>query len=501
VEVSTVDTGRHPPASSRRGVLPAPEAGFWVLFALAIPRLAGAIVTVAIRRYLGPGVAGSFDLAFTPYKFLDGFRNFGTGPALIYEEALEPAVANTAWSLNVLAAILVTGIAELLAGPIAHYYGHPEIEGILRVLALGYVFASISSVHSFLLLRDRNFRARSMPAIGQVAAAGGVTVVFALWGFGVGTLVARELASVVVGSIILWAIYPFRPHLQFVPSIGWRLLRYGIWVGTGLSILYISQNVDVVIGGRIIQNTSDIGFYTTSWSLAFIVAGTLAIAASSMVFPTLSRLQHDPPLLADRLLQATRQLGVFMLPSAALLAALAPVLIVPLLGGKWAHYRESFLVLSLLAIYAGNRTMLFIFFEGYKSVGKPWLVPIYNLIRLVVVVPAMIYGAQHGIMGLALTYIPIQLIEIPAALLLARRVLQIAPTAVWRALQTPILATLAMSAAVIAAEVVLRKDLHVRYLITLGVCAPLAGGVYVGALRLLDRGILSEVREVLLHGL
>ena len=381
----------------------------------------GAVFTIALRRYLGPGTAGIYDLAYTPYKFLDNFRNFGTGPALVYERTLDRAAANTAWTINMLSAVAVTGVAQLLAHPIAVYYGHPGIEGILRALSIAYVFASISSVHWFLLLRDRNFRARSIPPIAQVAAAGCVAVLFATWSSGAGVLVVREITSAVIGAVLLWLIYPFRPRIQLVPQQAWILFRYGSWVGGGITLLFLSQNVDVFIAGRVIHRASDIGFYTTSWSLAFITAGVFATLATSMVFPTLSRLQDDRLLLTETLLRAIRLLSILILPASALLASLAPVLIVPVLGNRFASYESSALVLSLLAIYAGNRTVLWIFFEGYKSIGRPWLVPAYNAVKLAVMVPAMIIGVRHGILGLAVTYIPVQLIEIPAALALARR--------------------------------------------------------------------------------
>jgi PST family polysaccharide transporter/lipopolysaccharide exporter len=325
-------------------------------------------------------------------------------------------------------------------------------------------------------------------------------VLFAAWGFGVGSLEARELASVIAGAILLWAVYPFRPRIQLVPRLAWQLFRYGAWIGAGLTILFMSQNVDVFIGGRIIHNTSDVGFYTTSWKLAFIAAGVFTVVASSMIFPTLSRLQDNLAALRAKLLMSIRQLGVLMFPAAALLAALAPVLIVPLLGEKWAPYRSSFLVLSLMAVYAGNRTMLSIFFEGYKSIGKPWIVPIYNLIKLAIMVPAMIYGAQHGILGLALTYIPVQILEVPAALILAHRVLKVSPLQVWKAARTPILATLFMTAGVVATEVVLLRAVQLGDLVTLAACLLVAGSIYLGTLALIDRRILLEARGVLLKG-
>jgi O-antigen/teichoic acid export membrane protein len=454
-----------------------------------------------LRRFLGPGAAGLFDLAAAPYKFLDNFRNFGTGPALIYERTVSRATANTAWSLNMLFAVAVTLAAQLLAGPIAQYYGHPEIEGIFRVLSIAYVFASLASVHSFLLLRDMDFRARSIPPLGQVIAAGDIAVLFAVWGFGVGALVARELVSVIAGTILLWAVYPFRPQPQLIPSLAWKLFKYGAWIGAGLTILFLSQNIDIFVGGRVIHSASDMGFYTTSWKLAFIAASVFTLVASSMVFPALSRLQDNFPALRQTLLKSIRQLGLVMFPAAALLATVAPVVIVPLLGEKWAAYRSSFLVLSLLAIYAGNRTMLSIFFEGYKSIGKPWIVPVYNAIKLAIMLPAMIYGAQHGILGLALTYIPIQLIEFPAALILAHRVLHVSPLEVGKAARVPLVTTTLMAACVLAVEIFALSSLHLQDLPTLVICLLVAAIVYLGAILLLDRRILLEGRGVLFKGL
>jgi PST family polysaccharide transporter len=481
--------------------LPAREGAFWVLVALAVPKALGAIFTVALRRYLGPGTAGIYDLAYTPYKFLDNFRNFGTGPALVYERTIDGVAANTAWTINMVSAVLVTVAAQLLARPIALYYGHPGIEGILRVLSIAYVFGSISSVHWFLLLRDRNFRARAVPPIGQVVAGGCIAVLVAIWSYGAGALVAREITSTVVGAALLWIIYPFRPSLQLMPRQAWILFRYGSWVGGGITLVFLSQNVDVFIAGRIIHAASDIGFYTTSWSLAFISASVFATVATSIVFPTLSRLQDDRLLLTEKLLRAVRLLSLLVLPASALLASLAPVVIVPVLGNRFAAYESSFLVLSLLAVYAGNRTLLWIFFEGYKSIGRPWLVPAYNAVKLAIMVPAMIYGARHGIVGLAITYIPIQLVEIPAALALARRYLNVSPLNVWHATRAPIGIALLMATVVVLAERLSLNIFHAGSTATLLGCLVLGVLTYLLGLALANRHALVDVRSFLINGL
>jgi PST family polysaccharide transporter len=286
-----------------------------------------------------------------------------------------------------------------------------------------------------------------------------------------------------------------------VGTLAVKLLRYGVWIGAGLTIFYLSQNADIFIAGRVIRRTADIGFYTTSWNLAFLAAGLFGVVSSSMVFPALSRLQDDPRALEATLLKSLRQVGAILFPASALLAAVAPVLIVPLLGDKFAQYRASWLVLSLLTIYAGNRTMLAVFFEGYKAVGKPWLVPAYNAVKLAVIVPAMVVGAQHGILGLAVTYIPIQLVEIPLALGLARKVLAVAPRAVLRAVSIPLLSSLLMAALVSALELLLSGQQHAPDPSTVTVCCFVAPTVYLGAIWLLGRPLLAESRDVLLRGL
>ncbi|HEX6509718.1 MAG TPA: oligosaccharide flippase family protein, partial [Chloroflexota bacterium] len=279
------------------------------------------------------------------------------------------------------------------------------------------------------------------------------------------------------------------------------LFRYGAWVGAGVSIIFLSQNADVFIGGRIIHRASDIGFYTTCWSLAFIGAGIFATVTTSIVFPTLSRLQDDRRRLTEKLLGAFRLLAFVTLPGAALLASLAPVMIVPLLGEKFAPYRSSFLVLSILAVYAGNRTLLWIFFEGYKSVGRPWLVPAYNAVKLAIIVPTMIWGAQHGIIGLAVAYLPIQAIEIPAAVLLASRVLDFSPGQVWRAARAPIITAGLTAGSAIALELVFLGVLHAGDLATLAVSASVGVLAYLGAVLAVDRDAIQEARTLLVRGL
>jgi O-antigen/teichoic acid export membrane protein len=473
----------------------------WFVANLAFVRVGGIVVTLLLRRLLGPGVSGLFDLAVTPYRFFDSVRNFGVGPVLVYDRGLSRGSADTAWTFNLLLAIALTIVAEATAGPIAHYYGHPGIERLIRILAITYVLTSLASVHGYLLLRRLDFRARSIPGVGQVVIAGVIAVVAAVWTTGTGPLLIREVLSAAVGSVLLWSVCPYLPRLRIDTTVLRRQLRYSVWLGAGLTSLYVSQNADVFIAGHVIHRAADVGFYTTSWRLSFLLVGAISLTVSSVVFPALSQTVPGSAEFGETMLRAVRQTAFAVLPASLCLAAIAPVVVVPLLGSRWGIYRPDYLIISGLALYGGVRALTGVFFEGYKAVGRPWLIAAYNLVKAAIIVPAMIVAAPHGIGALALVYLPVSLIEIPAAVWVAHDVLGTHVRSLAAAIQAPFLAALVSAALTVGAEVLCLRGLHSDDGVALLLGAVTSIVCYFAVLRALDPGLLRETREIMVRGL
>jgi hypothetical protein len=145
--------------------------------------------------------------------------------------------------------------------------------------------------------------------------------------------------------------------------------------------------------------------------------------------------------------------------------------------------------------------MLSIFLEGYKSIGKPSVVWWYNAVKLAIMAPAMYVAAHQGIVGLAMVYIPVQILEFPAALYLANRLIGVSPVAVARAATTPLVTTFVMSAAVVIVELLLTRGAHLSNTITLLACLLTAAVSYLGTIYVFDRRIIFEARATLVKGL
>jgi hypothetical protein len=118
-----------------------------------------------------------------------------------------------------------------------------------------------------------------------------------------------------------------------------------------------------------------------------------------------------------------------------------------------------------------------------------------------VMIPAMIIGAHHGILGLALTYIPIQAIEIPAAVMLARHFLDVSPLDLWHATWAPIGIALLIAFVVVAVQRLSLTIFHAGSTQTLLICFVLGLLAYLGGLVLVNRHTPIGARSFLISGL
>jgi peptidoglycan biosynthesis protein MviN/MurJ (putative lipid II flippase) len=274
-----------------------------------------------------------------------------------------------------------------------------------------------------------------------------------------------------------------------------------MWIGAGLTSLYVAQNADVFVAGHVIHRAADVGFYTTSWRLTFLMVGVVSITVTSVVFPALSRTAHEPMEFRATLLTAVRQSAFVVLPSCLYMAVVAPVLVTPLLGGRWASFRSDSIVISILALYGGERALTGVFLEGYKAVGKPWIMTAYNSIKAAVLFPAMIVAAPYGIRALALVYIPVGAVELPVALWIARSVLDTAIADIWLAVRSSSGSALVSGALAFGVERACLAVVHTGDGVALIACTVVAVVTYVCVVWVVDRGLLRETRGVLVAGL
>ena len=105
------------------------------------------------------------------------------------------------------------GIA--LAGPIADFYGEPQVKPLVMVLSATFLLTSVSTIQESLLARDLAFRTLETRLMAATVVGAVVGIGAAALGWGAWAVILQSLTLSLCSSALLWAMSPWRPQLRF----------------------------------------------------------------------------------------------------------------------------------------------------------------------------------------------------------------------------------------------------------------------------------------------
>jgi O-antigen/teichoic acid export membrane protein len=242
-------------------------------------------------------------------------------------------------------------ILFLLAGPIANFFGMPEVTWAYQVIALMPVLRGFLHFDTQRMSRKMNYlpslMVSVMPPLGSLLLLWPLSMLFVDYRLTVFALLAQGTILLVTSHVM--ATRPYRLALDrrvMAGSMrfGWPLLLNGV-------LMFAIFNVERMIVGREL-GMAQLGLFSMAFSLA--LTPTLVMAKSGMNFflPQLSALTDDRPAFRDMAMttfQAHALFGSLMVVGIALLGG--PFLHVAL-GAK---YNAAIPLLTWLAIMQGVR--------------------------------------------------------------------------------------------------------------------------------------------------
>src|SRR3990172_207938 len=184
----------------------------WNYLSFGLRKILSLAIVSILAHILSPENFGIVALATLTIDYLSVFNDFGLGAAFIQQRDNVETTANTAFTLNIFIGITLTLITFLIAPLVATFFKEPLVSPILRWLGLNFLINAIGSVHKARLQRELNFRLKMIPELGNVFSRGILSVSLALTGFGVWSLVYGHLLGVILETILLWKVVPWRPY-------------------------------------------------------------------------------------------------------------------------------------------------------------------------------------------------------------------------------------------------------------------------------------------------
>ncbi len=404
------------------------QVGVKAIYLIRIPILA---------RLLAPEDFGLMAIALVAVDVMLSLTDMGMMPALVQRDELAEEHYESAWSVGLSRALLVSAGVFLGAPVVATIFEEPRSVPIIQALALRPLLDALASMRVADLTRALEFRSLALLKLSGAALNAGTSIALAPF-IGVWSLVAGALAGPAIYAVLSYVFAPFRPRFRLDREAASSLIRFGRWIFVlGLIGLVSRFVLQAVISRRL--GTVDLGLYYLAARIAYLPSEVSADMIGSVAFPLYAKLQDD----LERARQAFAALFTgtmaLLIPLTVLLLALAPSLVNDLFGPRWAGAEAAIQVLCVV-------TMIELFGDAltpaFNGMGRPSAVAVLAGIQTVVLVSLVGELADRfGLPGAVAAWIPATAAAQIVGFFVLRRVI---PNA-YRGLGRPILSILVIS--------------------------------------------------------
>jgi PST family polysaccharide transporter len=382
--------------------------------------------TLVLARLLVPADFGTVAFVLAVLGFMEGLKDLGLGAALVYrEDATEDRIASTAFWMGIVGSGVLVGLSWLLAPHLAGIAGDPQVTSVMRVLSLNFLIVALGSTHVYLLKRSLEFRSLFGREVLAGLVKGGVSVVLALSGLGVWSLVIGQLAGSASRTLMVWWITKWQPRLTIARDQLRSMLRFGTSL-SGLGVLgEIGRNIDYFVIGALLGPTQ-VGYYLMAFRFVELALVSVFQSLWDVLFPFYARLresQHegvDDRVLVEGYLKSLRFGSVLAFTLGGSIAGLALPIVLVLFGETW---RPAATPLALIAIWGSLVAVAGMAGTVYKSIGRPGLLAMQTVFWVALVVPGVWIGAHYGITAVALAHVVTEAALLVVVLVVSARIL------------------------------------------------------------------------------
>ena len=373
----------------------------WTFVSAVSVRLMQFAVTIALARLLAPAQFGLFALAMMVITAVTLFRDLGLGQALIYHKT---DVRRDAETTFVIASAfgLAAWAAVYAASPlVAALFGNNALIWPLRLMSFSVVISSLATVPSVLLEKELEFRKRAMPEFAMGLSYATVSILFAVAGMGVWSLVAGHIASTAASAAVAWRVSGWKPSVSFHRESARRILAYGRPLMAASLFFFVFFYIDNAAIGKWLGVTI-LGYYSLAFTICNIPATNITHVVNRVMYPAYSKLNEDVSAVKEAYMRTVKSVALLSFPIGIWVCLAAGDFVVGFFGDKW---RPAVPLFRVLAFYGTIRSIGSTTSSIFMALGQPKWVYRLSSLQLTIAVP-LVYPAamRYGAYGVAILF-------------------------------------------------------------------------------------------------
>ncbi|HEX4005007.1 MAG TPA: oligosaccharide flippase family protein [Acidobacteriaceae bacterium] len=280
-----------------------------------------------LARLLVPGAFGTMAIVLSSAAVVNTLTDIGERGAIIQNpRGDEQAYFNASWWMGFGRALLSYFVIFSVAPWIAHFYGRPELSGLLRVALLGVLFNAAMSPRGIVV--QRQMKLGRWAAITNGGGISGVIITVVLSFF------MRDVWALAIGYctedfsrfVLSYILCPGAPKLRIDLHAARELLSFSRGIFGLAPLNLIIARADIFVLGRLCS-LSALGLYSLAISLVVTPSVFITNMLGQTLMPALSSIQDDSYRMNRILLEVTSWLLLLGMPTALFISLSAPSLL------------------------------------------------------------------------------------------------------------------------------------------------------------------------------
>lgn len=345
-----------------------------------------------LSRILTPADYGTVAAINVFVVFFQLLADMGFSSGVIQNRTLEKKEIDDIFSLTVYIGlglmIVFTGFSYL----ISLFYDDAIYISLGVMLSVGICFTSVNMIPNAVMLRQKRFIAIGIRTVVVALFSSVVTVLIALAGWGVYSLVIYSIINSV--TIFLWneistkLRFNFKPGTKAVKKIwGYSMYQFGAQI-----LNYFNRNTDNLLIGKFMGKIP-LGYYNKAYTLMQYPITYFPGVITPVLHPILSEHQEDKEYIFNiyiNLLKFLSLLGCF--GSAFCFFASREIILIAF-GDQWV---EAIVPFSILALSLWPQILINTIGPIYLSIGNTKLMFKNIIISTLIIVSLIGFGVYQG---------------------------------------------------------------------------------------------------------
>lgn len=293
------------------------------------------ILNIVLARLLLPSDYGVLSVLMIFISLSQVFVQSGLNTALVQRPVVDDEDYQTVFWSTIVIALLLYCVVYLATPWIGSFYDIENFSSYLRTLALILFPGAVNSIQIAKLCRTLDFKRLMISSVSAVVFAGFCSVLIALNGGGIWSLVVQQLVNQVSVTIILFFMTRWVPRARFSRERFQKLFSFGSRIMCVNLVETLFGNIRSLVVGKK-YDTAVLGYYDRGNQFPDAVVRNINMTLMSVMFPVYSRHQNDKQALKEMVRRTMMMSSFVVWPMMVGLCVVARPFVIAVLTEKWA---------------------------------------------------------------------------------------------------------------------------------------------------------------------